>query len=78
MTKRIELAADIKQDEPLAWLVFMNSPYHMDYKVFADQCDARACADDQAAEYYDEHGIEKMWQIYPLYAGQPMGADPNP
>lgn len=61
--KTIELADEIDQLEPLAFLVFAAGG-EWDYKVFADLAEAEHYASDQQEEAEDDG-----WPIYPLYAG---------
>ena len=64
--KTIELADEIKQDEPLGYFVF-SAGGMWDYKVFADLVEAEDYATDQ-----QEEANTDGWPIYPLFAGNAL------
>lgn len=59
-----ELATDIRQDEPLGWLVFCPPGCEFDYRVLPERETAQAYADDYAERE------NSPWPIYPLWAGK--------
>ena len=61
----ITLTDDIKQDEPLAFLVFPYHSFDNDYFVFMDKIDARTYAMQQEELSNTE---ENTWPIYALWA----------
>lgn len=63
MAKTIELTDDVKQDEPLVYVVFCPKGFEFDYRYFGDRTEAENAAD----EYADYEGAEG-WPIYPMYA----------
>ena len=60
--RTIELTDDIRQHEPMAWMVFLHDTTVYEYRIFGDHSDAERCAEDQG----EESGSD--WLIYPLYA----------
>lgn len=69
----VDLTDDIRQDEPVAYLVFC-SPRHAateEYRVYCHEQEAR----DYARECEDDardRGDPTDWPVYPLYAGHPL------
>ena len=65
-----KLSDDFHQDEPLAYLVKNFDTTLEEYRVFANESDARRHVDceEQAAR---DGGEPQDWKVYPLYAGEP-------
>lgn len=74
MTTTIELSGHWYQDEPLAFLVECFDTTHHEYRVFADEADARGFAFDQEQLARDA-GSPEDWSVYPLYAGAQLNLE---
>ena len=61
--KTIELTDDIRNEEPVGYLVFCNDQTVHEYKLFGSKDDADYFADGQRL---DANVAE--WSVYPLYA----------
>jgi len=69
--ERIELTEWVRQskDEPVAYLVFCYNSNPYDYQYFGELDEAESFAKEQSDKHFDEHGEEKPWDVFPLYAG---------
>ncbi len=62
--KTIELTDDLRQEEPLAFLVYLHDTTVHEYKTFYSRVAAIDCATEQMNESQED------WPIYPLYAAK--------
>jgi len=59
----VQLAEDLRQENPLAWLVFAD-PHKTEWKL----CGTRAVAMSWSESFAEEYGTDD-WPVYPLWAG---------
>jgi len=65
--KTIELTDEIRDEEPVGYLVFCHDQTVYEYKVFADDREAKTFAENQR-----DSSDAGEWPIYPLYATHPV------
>ena len=65
--KTIELTDDIRDEEPVGYLVFCYDQTVHEYKLFGDESSAKTYAENQRTDA----GADE-WLIYPLYASHPL------
>lgn len=63
--KTIELTDEIRDEEPVGYLVFLKDQTINEYKLLVDEDEARRFAEIQGEE-------KGTWPVYPLYATHPI------
>lgn len=61
--KTIELTDEVRDDEPVAYMVFCCNDIVHDYKVFTVEQEAKHFAEQQI-----EYSGDLEWTVYPLWA----------
>lgn len=75
--KTIELTDEIRQDEPVGYLVFRADKTIQEYDLYIDDIAAERAAENQREkkielnEYNGSSEIVGDWDVYPLWAGIP-------
>ena len=67
----VKLSDDLRQDEPVGWLVFCFNQTIEEYRLFASERDAVDFAREQENAARDL-GEMSDWRVYSLYAGTPV------
>ena len=75
--KNIELTDEIRDEEPVGYLVFRRNQIVHEYDVFTNEDAAKHFARNQGEEEGEaEKSPPGEWPIYPLYASRPEMVKP--
>ena len=74
----IELTDEIRDEEPVGYLVFQHDKSVQECNIFLDDTEAKSCACRQAENKNDDKERPPgEWPMYPLYASHPEMVEPT-